>query len=649
MVSGRQAMVFCRSAGLILWLSAAAASSSSGGQPFVIEVVDEQTGRGVPLVQLETTSRIRLYTDSAGIAAFDEPGLMNQTVFFFVSSPGYEFPADGLGMRGIALKTEPAKTEQLRIKRLNIAQRLYRITGQGIYRDSVLAGRPVPIRQPLLNGQVCGQDSVSNCLYQDKLYWFWGDTARLGYGLGQFAAAGAVSIITGPDADDPDKGINLDYFTDSSGFSKKMFPLPQPGMVWIDGLMTARTADGRQRMLCRFGLHKDLAEVTLHGLGVFNDQTACFEPILQNAQSPFPYSTSGHAVGVKSGADFWWYFTIQFPASIRMRVRPEWEAAIDPDRFEVFTALGQEAGQMSRWIAFGQLAGRFASRQEAQKALAQEHQSLRLYDIESGKPIMPHGGHICWNPYRKKWILVCNQAGGDSSYLGEVWYAEADTPAGPWGYARKILTHDRYSFYNPKQHPYFAQGSTIYFEGTYSFTFSADQQYATPRYDYNQMMYRLDLADQRLVLPEAVYQLCDSSGNVSYLFAQQVRDAGRTHQIVRVAFYAYPPSRRPPAAAAVYAVPDVPWSTNPASGGEILFYALPDGQAAVQSNPMAAGLYRYVQADSGQSIYSTQKDLNQQGLVRDAQPVCTVYAAPSDSGGWDWQACAAMPPGFSEH
>ena len=46
------------------------------------------------------------------------------------------------------------------IRRLNIARRLYRVTGGGIYRDSVLTGDPVPIREPLLNGQVLGQDSV---------------------------------------------------------------------------------------------------------------------------------------------------------------------------------------------------------------------------------------------------------------------------------------------------------------------------------------------------------------------------------------------------------------------------------------------------------------------------------------------------------
>ena len=37
----------------------------------------------------------------------------------------------------------------------------------------------------------------------------------------------------------------------------------------------------------------------------------------------------------------------------------------------------------------------------------------------------------------------------------------------------------------------------IYFEGTYTHTFSGNE-HRTPRYDYNQIMYRLDLADERL-------------------------------------------------------------------------------------------------------------------------------------------------------
>jgi hypothetical protein len=65
------------------------------------------------------------------------------------------------------------------------------------------------------------------------------------------------------------------------------------------------------------------------------------------------------------------------------------------------------------------------------------------------------------------------------------------------------VTHDRYSFYNPKHHPFFDQegGRLIYFDGTYATTFSREGD-ATPRYDYNQVMYRLDLSDPRLALPQ---------------------------------------------------------------------------------------------------------------------------------------------------
>src|SRR5438874_11408192 len=102
-------------------------------KPFAITIVDAQTGCGVPLVELRTVNNIRLVTDSNGVAAFDEPGLMNQRVFFHLSSHGYEFPKDGFGIRGQALQISPGGEATLRIKRINIAERLYRITGGGIY------------------------------------------------------------------------------------------------------------------------------------------------------------------------------------------------------------------------------------------------------------------------------------------------------------------------------------------------------------------------------------------------------------------------------------------------------------------------------------------------------------------------------------
>ncbi|MBE0537576.1 MAG: hypothetical protein IH624_18075, partial [Phycisphaerae bacterium] len=151
---------------------------------FFIRVVDETTGRGVPLITLKTTNHLSWVTDSAGVAAVIEPGLMGQQVFFHVAGHGYTYPADGFGYRGARLDVRPGAWAQVKVKRVNIAERLYRVTGEGIYHDSVLAGQKTPLAAPLLNGQVMGQDSVQTCLYRGKLYLFWGDTAKPSYPLG---------------------------------------------------------------------------------------------------------------------------------------------------------------------------------------------------------------------------------------------------------------------------------------------------------------------------------------------------------------------------------------------------------------------------------------------------------------------------------
>src|SRR5437868_2140071 len=205
------------------------------GRYFAIEVVDEQTGRGVLMVELLTTSNVGFYTDSAGLVAFDEPGLMNKKVWFGVSAHGYEFPADGFGSRGVSLETKPGGTARLKIKRLNIAERLYRITGQGVYRDSVLLGRKPPVAEPLLNAQVTGQDGILTAIYRGKLYWFYGDTNRLSYALGNFSMTGATTEL--PQQIDPSAGFQLHYFTGRDGFVRPMVPIGGEGVVWLFGLV----------------------------------------------------------------------------------------------------------------------------------------------------------------------------------------------------------------------------------------------------------------------------------------------------------------------------------------------------------------------------------------------------------------------------
>lgn len=99
---------------------------------------------------------------------------------------------------------------------------------------------------------------------------------------------------------------------------------------------------------------------------------------------------------------------------------------------------------------------------------------------------------------------------------------------------------NKYTFYNPVQHPFFDQegGRLIYFEGTYSDTFSGSRV-KTPRYDYNQIMYRLALDDPRLFLPVPVYRL----KNGDYALRDQVAGAGAWKDVVEIPFFALPAGR----------------------------------------------------------------------------------------------------------
>jgi hypothetical protein len=480
--------------------------------PFAIQVIDSDTQRGVPLVELATTSQVRYVTDSAGWAAIDEPALSGQKAFFSVKSHGYEFPADGFGIRGRALEVKPGGEARLEIKRFNIAERLYRLTGEGIYHDSVRLGKPTPLEHPLLNAQVTGQDSAQAVVYRGKIYWFWGDTNQVRYPLGNFRMSGAVSDLAGQGGLDPAVGVNLHYFADPSGFSKRMCPFDPPeGVVWVDGLAVVPDAEGRERLAGHFTRLKGLGQMLEHGAVVYNDDRDEFE---RAAAYPFVDLTRcphGQSFVHRDGDVDYVYFGNPFP---NVRVRRSLEAVLDARQFEAWTCLpdGTEPGELPmlverdaerrphyRWTKLAPpLRPEDERRLIEAGALQQSEARWQPKDVETGKPVAIHYGGVQWNPWRQRWIMIAAEQGG-TSFLGETWYAEARELTGPWPKARKLVTHDRYSFYNPVHHPFFDRqgGQVIYFEGTYTHTFSGNDQ-PTPRYDYNQIMYRLDLADPRL-------------------------------------------------------------------------------------------------------------------------------------------------------
>jgi hypothetical protein len=514
--------------GILLWLGLVLyAPAGSAPRPktfFGIQVVDEQTARGVPMVELRTTSDVCYYTDSNGWVAFYEPGLMNRKVWFGIASVGYEFPQDFTGSRGVALEAKPGATVRLKIKRINIAERLYRITGQGIYRDTVLLGRKAPITEPLLNAEVTGQDGILTAIYQGKLYWFYGDTRRLSYALGNFSMTGATTPV--PGKLDPSAGFNLKYFAGKNGFTRAMSPMEGEGVVWLMGLVVLPDEGGRERMLAWYQRRRGLGAVLENGFVAYNDEKEVFEKLQTVALEPLLYPTGYPlaAPGLKPGLQTagaagtnYIYFTTPYPA---LRVKADWNSYLDLSAYESYTCLkpGSRANDRDEVALQRDQGGDLVwawkrntppLNPKTQEDLIQagkmkrEESPFRLQDAESAKPILLNNCSCFWNDYRRRYVMIASETMG-ATMLGEVWYSESPRPEGPWVQARKIITHankpgDAHDFYNPTQHPFFDQagGRLIYLEGSYVNTFSGNP-HPTPYYEYNQIMYRLDLADPRL-------------------------------------------------------------------------------------------------------------------------------------------------------
>lgn len=480
---------------------------------FAIIVVDDQTGRGVPLVELRTVSEIKFYTDSNGVVAFNEPGLMDRKVFFHIKSHGYEVPPDGFGVRGKVLDVKAGGSATIKIKRINVAERMYRLTGEGIYRDSVLLGLPVPLEKPVINASVSGQDSVQMTQHLGKLYWFFGDTNRPGYALGHFGTSGATSKLPADGGLDPAKGVNLTYFAGLDGFSRPMVGGPEPGPRWIQGLLNVKDDSGAEKLVTMCSRMKNLGEVHDRHLMVLNDTTNEFEKIAPiSAEHPRNFvGSNAQAVRVKFGEQDYFCFCAPYPL---VRVKADWKSVIDPAAYESYTCLergtrySKGAAKVERadgkvvwgWKAeTSPIDWKQQDELVAAKQLNENERYFVMTDIETGKPVHGHSGSVHYNAYRKMWIMLLEQYGGSSSLLGEVYYSEAPEATGPWEKARKIVTHDKYTFYNVAQHPEFDQegGRYVYFQGTYTTTFSGNTD-PTPRYEYNQVMYRLDLSDERL-------------------------------------------------------------------------------------------------------------------------------------------------------
>lgn len=315
---------------------------------------------------------------------------------------------------------------------------------------------------------------------------------------------------------------------------------------------------------------------------LFNDETEVFEPVQQwnlreGHDSAHPFR------GRVDGAEYFYLYP-------NWRVKADFKSLYDLKNYEAFTCVAGEGKVRGKETAVARDAagrpryrwktgadrlhpGRVRALISAGK-LSPEESWTDLHDYETGARIEAGRGSVFWNDFRRRWVML-----NSSTKAGEIWFAEADTPTGPWAYARRVVTHGEYNFYNPTQDPFFDQegGRLIYFEGTYSDFFSGART-QTPRYDYNQLMYRLALDDTRLALPAAVYRVRGANGNTYLWLHDQVEAAGAWERIEEIVCFALPPTCRGSGCVPVYATEKNGTAlslTPPASDARPLFVGLP--------------------------------------------------------------------------
>jgi hypothetical protein len=416
----------------------------------------------VPLVELRTTHNVRLVTDNAGIIAFDLPELMGVETWFDVIGHGYEVPKDGFGMRGVRLKPKSGETIRVVVSRTIIARRLGRLTGGGLFAESQKLGLETNWSEPGL----LGCDSVQNAVHRGKLFWIWGDTTMANYPLGIFNATSATTPIQPLASLKPPLQIRFDHFRDQKSRPRGVATIPGDGPTWISAYVSLPDKTGTPRLVGSYMKVTPPLDAYEWGLGLWNEKTEAFERLkILWTKSPTnpkpPPLPDGHPAFWKDyNGKEWVLFGNPLPT---LRCPATFEAWQDPSSWEVLLP------------------------------------QTNLLSATDAKPVKPHSGSIAWNPWRKRWVTVFMEAFGKPSVFGELWYAEAESPTGPWGKAIKILGHENYTFYNPRIHPEFtaADSPVLIFEGTFTQQF-ADRPPPTPRYDYNQILYRLDLDDPRL-------------------------------------------------------------------------------------------------------------------------------------------------------
>lgn len=418
----------------------------------------------MPLVELRTTHNVRLVSDNAGRCACDLPEVEGVPTWFQVLGQGYEIPADGFGLHGVRLTPLRGGKARVELTRTSVARRLGRLTGGGLFAESQRLGLGAP--PGWRESGVLGSDSVQTALHGERQFWLWGDTTLPGYPLGIFNCSAAWTPRVCLPRLEPPLALEYRYFRDARGAPRGVADIPGPGPTWLTGLASLPGSDGKAHLVATYMKVEAPLTVVEWGLCIWDEAREQFLPL----RSLWTRAGGGKEPGLlPRGHQVRW----TDPSGV------EWLLLGDPFPFFRVRARFEEWRDPSRWESL-----------EPQASL------LAAAD---GARVSPHSGSIAWSPHLHRWVTVFVESFGKPSFLGEVWYAESPSPTGPWGKAVKVLSHDNYTFYNPCVHAELVpEGSPVLlFEGTYTAQF-ADHPAVTPRHEYNQVLYRLDLDDARL-------------------------------------------------------------------------------------------------------------------------------------------------------
>ncbi len=420
-------------------------------RPCRIEIVDKENGWPVPMVELVTTHQLSHVSDNLGLIAIDEPDLLDREIWFTVKGHGYGVAKDGFGYEGVRTTLKQGGTFRIEVERRNLAKRLGRLTGAGLFAEGEKLGIPPQLPET----GVFGCDSVLLAKHDGKLFWLWGDTTLPGYPLGVFQSTAATTPLLPLAKFQAPLALSFSHFRDPKGGPRGVVEVPGDGPTWLTGMVSLPN----NHLVATYSKIRDYLEEYEVGLCAWDAAAGKFLPekvLWKQADGAKPLLLKGHPVRWRDAAGkSWLLFGDPFPD---VRCPDDFDSWKNPVTWEKIPA-------------------------PASPRSAADHAEIK-----------PHRGSIAWNSFRNHWITIFTQNLGKPSAFGEIWYAESDSPLGPWGPATQVLSHDNYTFYNPRIQTELTpdDAAFIVFEGTYTAEF-ADHAQPTPRYNYNQILYRLDL------------------------------------------------------------------------------------------------------------------------------------------------------------